>query len=258
MIPQQRRETIVKELQQKKICTVTELRKLLDVSEVTVHRDLVNLEQSGVIKKVHGGATIVNPPTGEDPKAEQRVDIRLNMQVEEKMEIARKAVQLIRDESSIFIDHSSTSIYVARELKALSLENLVLVTNSLRVLSDLEGCTSINLISTGGILQHQWGALGGQSTLDFLSRLNFDQIFISCGGISIERGLMTAFSFIAESLKMAATVTREINLLVDHSKFSKRCTFPIMPVTSLTRIITDRKLEPAIAERYRNIGIEII
>ncbi len=258
MIPHQRRETIVNELQQNKTCTIIQLSKLLRVSEVTIHRDLVNLEQCGVIKKVRGGATLVDPPAREDPRGEQRVDIRLRLQVEEKKEIAKKAVQLIRDESSIFIDHSSTSIYVARELKALPLRNLVLVTNSVRVLGDLEGCTSINLISTGGILQHQWGALGGQSTLDFLSRVNFDQIFISCGGISIERGLMTAFSFIAESLKMAATVTREINLLVDHSKFSKRCTFPIMPVTSLTRIITDGKLEPAIAEQYRNLGIEIV
>lgn len=258
MIPHQRLERIVGELQRKKTCTVAELSKLLSVSDVTIHRDLLTLEQSGVVRKVRGGAVIAEPPAGGEPTIEQRVDIRLRMQVEEKKEIAQKAVRLIRDETSIFIDHSSTGIYVARELKAMPFKNLVVVTNSVKILGDLEGCTFINLISTGGVLQHQWSALGGQSTLDFLNKVNFDQIFISCGGISIERGMMTSFPFIAESLKMTAKVTREINLLVDSSKFSKMGTFSIMPVTSITRIITDGKLDPLIAEQYGNLGIEIV
>lgn len=258
MIPHRRREKILSEFRRKKTCTVTELSKLLGVSGITIHRDLANLESSGNIRRVHGGATIADPPPGGDPKGEHRVNIRLGMQVEEKMAIARRAVQLIRDETSIFIDHSSTSIYLAREIRSQAYRNLVIVTNSVKILNDLEGVTSVNLISTGGNLQHQWSALGGSIALDFLSRLDFDQIFISCGGISIERGLMTSSSFVVEILKWASMVTREINLLADSSKFSKMGTFSIMPVTSMTRIITDSKLDPATLDQYEKLGIEII
>jgi len=258
MIPHQRREKILSEFRRKKTCAVAELSKLLGVSEVTIHRDLANLESNGNIRRVHGGATIADPPPGEDPKAEQRVHIRLGMQVEDKMAIAKRAVQLIRDETSIFIDHSSTSIYFAREIRSQAYKNLVIVTNSVKILNELEGVTSVNLISTGGNLQHQWSALGGSIALDFLSRLNFDQIFISCGGISIERGLMTSFPFVLEILKRTSMVAREINLLADSSKFSKMGTFSIMPVTSMTRIITDSKLDPATLDQYKKLGIEII
>lgn len=258
MIPHQRREKILSEFRRKKTCTVTELSKLLGVSEVTIHRDFANLESSGDIRRVHGGATIADPPLGEDPKAEQRVHIRMGLQVEDKMAIAKRAVQLIRDETSIFIDHSSTSIYLAREIRSQAYKNLVIVTNSVKILNELEGITTVNLISTGGNLQHQWSALGGSIALDFLSRLNFDQIFISCGGISIERGLMTSFPFVLEILKRTSMVAREINLLADHSKFSKMGTFSIMPVISITRIITDSKLDPATLDQYKKLGIEII
>lgn len=258
MIPHQRREKIVNELRRKRTCTVPELSNLLSVSEVTIHRDLVHLEQSGIVHKVHGGATIVDASPGEGPKAEQRLQIRMRMQLEEKKEIAKKAVRLIRDETSIFLDHSSTSIYLTREIRSRVYKNLVIVTNSIKVLDELEGITTVNLISTGGNFQHQWSALGGSISLDFLGRLNFDQIFISCGGLSIERGLMTSFPFIVEILKKASSVAREINLLADSSKFSRMGTFSILPVASMTRIITDGKLNPAIAEEYRSLGLEVI
>jgi DeoR/GlpR family transcriptional regulator of sugar metabolism len=258
MIPHQRREKILNEFRRKKTCTVAELSKSLGVSEITIHRDLARLENAGSIRKVHGGATIIEPLQEEEPRAEHRVQIRLGMQVEEKMAIAQRAVQLIHDESSIFIDHSSTSIYLAREIKKLTFKNLVIVTNSVKILNELEGVSDLNLISTGGTLQHQWSALGGAIALDFLARLNFDQIFISCGGISVERGLMTSFPFVVEILRRTSSVARQVNLLADSSKFSKVGTFSIIPATSITRIITDEKLDPAVFDQYRQLGIEVI
>lgn len=255
MIPYQRREKIVSELQRKRTCTVSELSKLLSVSEVTVHRDLVLLNNANIVEKVYGGATLVNPSPERSSKAEQRVDIRLRMQVEEKKDIAKRAVRLIRDETSIFIDHSSSSIYLAREIRNLPYKNLIIVTNSVTILNEMEGVSFASLVSTGGNLQRQWSALGGAIALEFLSRLNFDQIFISCGGISIERGLMTSFAFVAEIIKMVSTAAREINLLVDSSKFLRMGTFSIIPVTAMTRIITDRKLNTGLVEQYRDLGI---
>jgi DeoR/GlpR family transcriptional regulator of sugar metabolism len=126
------------------------------------------------------------------------------------------------------------------------------------MISELEEIPWINLISTGGNLQHQWSALAGTPALDFLSKLNLEQAFISCGAISIERGIMTSFPFITEVLKKACDVSREVNLLVDSSKFSRVGTFSVMPVSSVKRIITDRGLDPKIAKAYRRLGVELI
>lgn len=258
MIPEQRREQILGECRKNRTCTVKELSRLLGVAEITVHRDLARLEDAGSVRRVHGGATLVESGRAEEPRAEHRVQIRLGMHIEEKMAIARKAVQLIRDETSIFIDHSSSSIYLAREIMKQSFKNLVIVTNSVKILTELEGVSSLNLISTGGNLQHQWSALGGSMTLDFLSRLNFDQIFISCGGLCVERGLMTSFPFVLEILQRTSSVAREINVLADSSKFSKVGTFSIIPAASIARIITDGNLDQTRLDPYRQLGIEVI
>jgi DeoR family fructose operon transcriptional repressor len=258
MIPYQRRQKIIEQLQKKKMCSVNELSKFLNVSDTTIHRDLITLRNTGFILKVHGGAIWVEDNIETNNKVEHRINVRLRREVEEKEEIAKKAAQLINDETSVFLDHSSTCICLARELRLRKYQHLVLATNSVKILDELEGYFTIHVISTGGALQHQWSALTGPYALDFISKLNFEQIFISCGAISIERGLMTSFPFVAEILKKASEVTREINLLVDSSKFSKMGAFSVMPASHVSRIITDKKIDSKLAEKYRDLGIELI
>jgi DeoR/GlpR family transcriptional regulator of sugar metabolism len=134
---------------------------------------------------------------------------------------------------------------------------LIVITNSVKILNEFDWPSSISVISTGGYLQRQWSALGGAIALDSLSRLNFDQIFISCGGVSIDRGVMTSFTFIVEILRKASGIAREVNLMVDNSKFSKVGTYTIMPVTTLKRIITDEKISQQVADQYRGLGIGV-
>ncbi len=258
MIPYQRRQRLIEHLQRKKMCSVNELSKLVDVSDTTIHRDLITLRNTGFVLKVHGGAVWVEDNIETNNKVEHRINVRLRKEVEEKEEIAKKAAQLISDETSVFLDHSSTCIFLARELRLRKYQHLVLVTNSIKILDELEGHFTIHVISTGGALQHQWSALTGPYALDFISKLNFEQIFISCGAISTERGLMTSFPFVAEILKKASEVTREINLLVDSSKFSKMGAFSVMPASHVRRIITDKKIDFSLAEKYRDLGIELI
>jgi DeoR/GlpR family transcriptional regulator of sugar metabolism len=258
MIPYQRRQKILDQLQKKKMCSVIELSKLLNVSEITIHRDLLNLEKDGFVTKVHGGAFLAKNTDESINKVDQSINVRLGRNVDEKREIAKKALCLIKDEISIFLDHSSTCIYLARELRFKKFQHLVVVTNSVKILDELEGHFNIHAVSTGGTLQHQWSALTGTYALDFMSRLNFEKIFVSCGAISIERGLMTSYSFVSEILKKASEVTREINLLVDSSKFSKVGTFSIIPIQKVNRIITDKNLDPNIVKKYVELGIEFI
>lgn len=253
MIPNQRRDKIIEYLQGEEARSIAELSKALGVSEATIHRDLKILENAGVLMKVHGGAVL-----RKGNRAEPRINVRLGRNIEEKREIAKKAVQLINEETSIFLDHSSTSVFLARELISRNYQHLILVTNSVEVLNELEGHYPLHIISTGGMLQHQWSALTGAYALNFISKLHFDQIFVSCAGISIERGLMTFFSFVSEIVRKTSEVTDQVNVLVDSSKFLKTGLFSIMPISSVNRIITDRKLDPKLAEKYREFDIDFI
>jgi DeoR/GlpR family transcriptional regulator of sugar metabolism len=178
--------------------------------------------------------------------------------VEEKREIAAKALKVIKEESVIFLDHSSTCVYLARALAEKNPPQLVLFTNSVKILDDLEGRFPLNVVSTGGTLQHRWNALTGPYVIDFLSRVNFHQAFISCGAISPTRGLMTSFLFVAEILRKAKQVTQEVNLLVDSSKFNKLGAFSVMPITDVDRIITDGNLAPEIVSQYQDAGVEVV
>lgn len=258
MIPYQRRQKIIEQLQKKKMCSVNELSKFLNVSDTTVHRDLITLKNTGFILKVHGGAIWVEDNIETNNKVEHRINVRLRREIEEKAEIGKKAAQLIGDETSIFLDHSSTCVYLAKELANRKYQHLVVVTNSVRILDELEGHFTIHVISTGGALQHQWSALTGPYALDFMSKLNFDQIFISCGAVSAEKGMMTSFPFVAEILKKASEVTQKINLLVDSSKFMRVGAFSVMPLSDVDRIITDKKIDPKLVEKCRGLGIEMI
>jgi len=258
MFPYQRRQKIIEQLQKKKTCSVNELSKLLNVSDTTIYRDLINLKDTRFVSKVHGGAVWVEESVENNNKVEHRINVRLRREVEEKQEIAKKALQFIGDETSIFLDHSSTCIYLAKELAIQKYQHLVVVTNSIKILDELEGNFTIHAISTGGALQHQWSALTGPYTLDFISKLNLEQVFISCGAVSIEKGMMTSFPFVSEILKKASEVTREINLLVDSSKFSKVGAFSVMPASHVSRIITDKKMDSRLAEKYRDLGIELV
>ena len=253
MFPTERRDKILDHLRQRRTCSTSELSKSLQVSEVTIYRDLTTLDRRGLVTRVRGGAVSIN-----HGNFQPQIELRMNVKKQEKMEIAKKAIHFIKEESSIFLDHSSTCIYLAMQILSQPHQHLTVVTNSVKILNILEENSRIDVISTGGTLQRKWSALAGPITLGSLSGMNFDQIYVSCGGLSIERGLMTSFAFIADILRRVSKVTREINLLADSSKFSKVGTFSIMPITQMTRVITDKKLENHVAKNYRDIGVELI
>jgi len=255
ILPYERRQKIIRQLQRKKSCSIEELSRVVGVSSATIHRDLAELNNAGIVLKVHGGALLSeNAPI----ESEDRIHQRLHRNVEEKREIAAKALKLVKEESVIFLDHSSTCVYLARELAEKNPSQLVLFTNSVKILDELEGRFPLSVVSTGGTLQHRWNALTGPYVIDFLSRVNFNQAFISCGAISPTRGLMTSFLFVAEILRKTKQVSQEVNLLVDSSKFNKLGAFSIMPIKDVDRIITDRNLAPEIVKQYEDAGLEIV
>ncbi len=205
----------------------------LGVSRSTLHRDLLELERSGVVKKVRGGATLK-----QDDRFATHFDIRLKQMAREKQAIARRAAETVEDDTAIFLDHSSTTHYLACELKHRQFKNLIVVTNSLAVAEELGEQRGVQVLLTGGLVESEFRALSGRKVLEFVSGFHLHQIFASVGAISMERGLMTQIGFIHELLPELFKFGEEINILIDSSKFHRIGTFQVAPLKPPLRIFT--------------------
>lgn len=251
--PFQRKEKILNKLRSGGQITISEDSKLFGVSSSTLHRDLEELEKQGLVKKMRGGAIL-----SEAFRFETHFDIRMKTNVEEKEEIARKAMETIKDDSSIFLDHSTAIAFLARELKRGHFRNLIVLTNSLVIPLELAGERGIQVMLTGGVVQSEFKALSGRWVMESLQRLNIQQIFASVGAISVEFGLMTQTPFIHEMLLELFLNKSQINILADSSKFFKIGAFQVAPLNPSFTIFTSKKLPTDIRSRIERKGIKVI
>lgn len=252
MIPAERKEDILQLIRKEKVCTINAIVDRFKISKVTVHRVLNELENEQHVVKVRGGVKII-----EIPKFETRFSIRLRNYIAEKAEIAKKALQFIKEGDSIFLESSTTSYYLARALSALGGMNLTVITNGPEVAAELGRASNIHVIVTGGELEAEVNALVGPLTLYAIEKLQFSKVFFTSVAVS-PRGVMTSLSLLFDVKRKLVESGQEINLIIDSSKFSGAAPHIIAPLTKLTRIITDSKIAPETVEVYKKLGVVII
>jgi DeoR family fructose operon transcriptional repressor len=253
MYPFERKEKILSRLRKTGRISINEDAKVFNVSISTLHRDLEDLEKQGLVKKVVGGAVLVN-----GTQFSTHFDNRLQTQSREKKAIAKNAVEYIQDDTSIYLDHSTTTTYLAREIKQRTYKSLLVLTNSLQIPIELGGVQGIQVISTGGAVESEFKAMHGRWVVDSIQRINLNQIFISVGAISVENGLMTQIHFINDLFPELFRRSRHINVLVDSSKFFKLCTFQISPLNPSFTIFTDKGLPEEIRHEIEAKGVKVV
>lgn len=183
MIAVERTQYILEALSKNKIVLVSELSKDMDVTEETIRRDLEKLEKQELIWRVHGGAYLREGIGNETP-----INVRERIYQEEKALIAKQCMTLIQDQDSILLDCSTTAIYIAKELKNITIK-VTVITNSLSVAKELSGSDTIRLILLGGELKNSTNSFDGENTLRFLDNYHVDKAFISSAGISVKAGI---------------------------------------------------------------------
>ena len=253
MYPFERKEKILGRLRKTGRLNINEDAKLFNVSISTLHRDLEDLEKQGLVRKVVGGAVLAD-----GIQSATHFDNRLQHRSREKKAIARKAVEYVQDDTSIYLDHSSTITYLAREIKQRAYKSLLVLTNSLQIPIELGGVQGIQVISTGGTVESEFKALGGRWVVDAIQRINLNQIFISVGAISVDKGLMTQMHFINDLFPELFRRSQHVNVLVDSSKFYKLCTFQISPLKPSFTIFSDKGLPSEIRNELEAGGINVV
>ncbi len=234
MLAVTRKNKIKDILIERKSITVTELSKTFDVTEETIRRDLKFLEDEGFLTRTYGGAFI---QSGVENNV--TVELREVAYTKSKDAIAKECRKLIHNGDSIFLDASTTSLFVAR---AVSDMRLTVVTNSLLIIDQLTELDNIRVVCVGGTLSRDHKAFQGNATIQALDDLYLDKTFMSCRSLSMEHGITDSSEGMAMIRQKLLKRSNEIYLIADYSKFDKTSFIHICDFDNLTGIVTDKVL----------------
>lgn len=252
MLARERYDYILDTLQHKRTVRVSQLMAALDVSGETVRRDLENLEKEGLLARVHGGASLVKMDT-----TQGLFRSRVQVNIEEKRQIARKALEHISEGFSISLDHSTTGVIFAQLIRS-NFRNLTVVTNSHEVVNVFSDVQTFRIIQCGGAFNYDELACFGDLALEYVKKLNLDVAFIGCGGISIREGLTENFLEGASMLRSFLDAAQQKIVLADHDKFDKVTFVKICDLADIDLIVTDDSLKQKTREKYVAAGVEIL
>ncbi|MBQ8305701.1 MAG: DeoR/GlpR transcriptional regulator [Blautia sp.] len=247
MLALERKNLILAKLQEEKSVVVSELSQLFDVSEETIRRDLDKLEREGFATKSYGGA-VINDTIGIDLP----FNIRKNQNVAGKQKMAEIAASLVNDGDHVFLDASTTAVFVARALKEK--ERLTVVTNSVEILLELSDVTGWRIISTGGIVREGYLAFVGPQAEDAIRSYYVDKAIFSCKSLDLERGLMESKDSIASVKETMMACSRRNILVVDSTKFDQTAFSVWGDLKNVDTVVTDLRPDEAWLRRFEETG----
>jgi DeoR/GlpR family transcriptional regulator of sugar metabolism len=234
--------------------SVADLAARFGVTDVSIRRDLMILEDAGRLRRVHGGAVTARRSREDGYAAKARENREL------KARIGALAAGLIKTGDVVVFDSGSTVAQVATHIAAALRRGsaMTAVTNSLPVIDEIAGWDSPHLVCLGGLYLPDHEALVGPQTVADLRDLSADIAFIGCDGLTVETGLTTPHVLVAEVAATMASRSRRVVTVADSSKLGRRGFTPIAPLSAVDLLVTDDGADAAELGRIRAAGIEVI
>ncbi|MFO1478086.1 MAG: DeoR/GlpR family DNA-binding transcription regulator [Verrucomicrobiota bacterium] len=237
-------------IRERGVIRLDDLCRELSVSAATMRRDLDQLERSGSIRRVHGGAVSVESRLEEPLFAD-----KTSVAVREKRRIAELALQLIDPEDTIYLDGGSTVLELARLLRDRT--NLTVVTNSMQAAQELAG-RGPRLILVGGELRRLSQALVGPLTRLLLSELHLDKAFLGTMGMALAEGLTTTDPGEAFTKQLILDRAQRVFLLADSSKAGKVSFAGAGGWEKIEALISDKNLDRTFARELARRGVKLL
>lgn len=248
MLTEERYRRILELLEQKGSVGVVELVSYLQVSESTIRRDLILLDEKGKLKKIHGGAVSLEEAM---QKGETAVNIRHEMNISHKIALARKAASLIEEGDIIYIDAGTTTEIL---IDFIQLQDIVVVTNGIVHAKKLLE-KGIKTYIIGGQLKATTEAVVGSEAVEDLKKYNFSKGFFGTNGMSLDKGYTTPDPDEAMVKKAALSKSEKSFIIADASKWQKVSFITFGELDEAT-IITERTLQDNIGEKIRTIFVD--
>jgi DeoR/GlpR family transcriptional regulator of sugar metabolism len=237
--------------------SVAELARAYEVSAITVHRDLEQLANEGLVERVHGGARALSPAAAiAAPAIATAWSQRVEQAAVAKDAIAERAAALVNPGSTVFLDASSSTLCLARRLMEEPPNELTLVTSSPAIAYEMQA-EPVHVVVAPGELDQHMKMIAGRWTVEFVSQLNFEVAFVSAAGLTLDEGLTTARRPLADVVNAARAAAKRTVALIDASKFGRASLLTIMGATDPDLIITDPALPADVANAYDAAGVHL-
>ncbi|MBA2396766.1 MAG: DeoR/GlpR transcriptional regulator [Ktedonobacteraceae bacterium] len=216
-------------------CSVVEMSQLLNVSAMTIRRDLHALEEKQIVEVIYGGARLIT-----SKRIEANFDIRTHEHLAEKQAIGKQAVELFIEEGDVIgIDSGSTTLEVARNLPNIP---LTVVTHSLAAANIVAQNKLHSLIVLGGLLQHGANCFCGPQAVAALQTMYINKLFLSASGLLLPHGLSCDNLPDSEVKQALISSSRQIILCMDSSKIGKAYLARFATLDVLNTLITDKDI----------------
>ena len=251
LMSEERRMQILQIVRERGRVRVHELSERFSTSAVTIRNDLNELHRRGLLLRSRGGAVHYETANFESSLTE-----RSQTHAAEKRRIGAAAAAMVNDGETIILDSGTTTQEIARHLKGK--KGLQVITNGVNVAMELLGVQGIQLVIVGGILRADSVSVVGGFAENMLEHLSADRLFLGAAACDPEFGPSTPN--LEESLVNQAMVkiAREVVLVVDSTKFTKRSMSRITSFSGIHKVITDKGIAPEIEERLRTSGCEVV
>ncbi|PSK85029.1 DeoR family transcriptional regulator [Murinocardiopsis flavida] len=251
LIPDQRRELLVRLLRSERVLSVHQLTEALGVSHMTVRRDISALEGEGRVLAIPGGARLPTRVGAEPSRADKSV-----MEAPQKAAIAREAARLVRDDMVVYLDAGTTTLGIAGRIEGVN--GLTVVTNDFAIVEEFGLLGEVETVHIGGQVEYANRSTIGLLAANTLRGLNIDIAFISASSWSAHHGVTTPVPGKVE-VKTAAMDSASVAVLVaDSSKYGSFSMYRAAELRSFSSVITDSTLSDGAVESVRSLGIELV
>jgi DeoR family transcriptional regulator of aga operon len=251
MTKEERHSAILDSLLKQGSVLVTDLASRLEVSSVTIRKDLTDLEKEGKLYRSHGKAIIINPFTNNRTVSEKEM-----INTEEKRLIGLEASKLITPDDSIILASGTTIHAMARNMNPKN--RLTVVTASLQVAEALAPFENVELIQLGGNVRHTSLSVVGKYAEMILAGFSFSKLYLGVDGIDLDFGLSTTDMREAEVNRAMMKSAQKIIVLADSTKFGRRGFAKICNMEDIDIIISDNRLPQSTRNQLEAMGIEVI
>lgn len=246
-----RQEDILKELDQKGYVNVVDLCEALNVSTVTIRKDLNFLENQKLLHRTHGGAS--KKPIY---AFERDVSDKETLQVEQKKQIAKEALKYIDEHDYIILGSGSNIHYLSRIITGF--HKLTVLTPSLKVSLELTKEINIDTIQLGGDVRNSSTSAVGPIAEATLSQFSCNKLFLGTDGVHLEFGLSTSNALEAHLNQAMIEVAEKVIVLADSTKMNIRGFGKICNLNKIDVLITDEGIDPETKMKLEEIGIDVV
>ena len=252
-----RSERIMKFLLRTGTASIEEILAEAGSSAPSIRRDLAHLESRGLIRRTHGGATLVEPLLYEPFRYDRSFQAREERYASEKRRIGLAAAELVLPHETIGLTAGTTTTHIGRSLRHR--EHVQVVTNAINIGMELCNQPGIRTFLTGGVVPWAWSfSLTGSAALNFLDDVYMDKVFLSVTGLDPERGATTLETDEALVLRKMLKQSKQVIVTADSSKLGKVSPAFICPATEIHMLITDTGATSEALAPFERQGIRII